>query len=67
MKTVTMKVKTKEGKLDLESLEAKIKKLLTGYKDFKFDYSGNHVFVTARKPETPEGKVELFLFTCFGE
>jgi hypothetical protein len=57
-----MKVKIKDGKLDLESLQEEIKKKLPGYSDFKFEYDGNKIFVKARKDTTPQGYVELFLF-----
>lgn len=57
-----MKVKVKDGKIDLQSLEREIKKKLPGHNDFKFDYAGNKVFVTARKDTTPGGYVELYLF-----
>ena len=60
----TMTLKVKDGKLDMGSMEANIKKKLPGHRDFKFDVQGNKVFVTARKPNTPKGKVELYIF-CF--
>ena len=61
----TMALKVKEGKLDMESMEVSIKKRLPGHSDFKFDVQDNKVFVTARKPETPKGKVELYVFYFF--
>ena len=61
----TMELKTRDGKLDMESLEASIKKRLPGHSEFNFDVEGNKVFVTARKKTTPKGKVELYVFYFF--
>jgi hypothetical protein len=61
------KVKITNGKLDQHSLEEQIKKKMPGYTDFSFDHTSNfprngRTFVTARKPDTPGGMVEVFVF-----
>lgn len=60
----TMKVRVKNGKLDLEDLENRIKKLIPGYPSYKFDYDGNKVWVSAELKDQPE-MVELFVFVFF--
>ena len=65
METGIMKVKTKDGKVDTESIERNIKRKIPGYQRYDFDYSDNKVWVKAWKEGMPEDVVELFLFQFF--
>lgn len=63
-----LKVKITDGKIDLLSFEGLIKKILQGYVSFSFDHTTTspgtgRILVTAKKPDTPRGMVEAFIFS----
>lgn len=56
-----LRVRTKDGKVDKDSLEREVKKKIPGFSEYEFDYQEEMLFVKARKPEMAEGMVELFV------
>ena len=65
MRTGTMTLKIKDGKVDKKALEQFIKRKIPGYQRYEFVYNGNKVWIKAWKEGMPKGKVALCVFQFF--